>query len=132
MRRTLSHSLHEVAAIIGTQRTEESLLPLFDAFMDDLEEVWQLSELPSFSHPSCQVKVGVVTNLAAFFRVLSPECRSRYSQLISKLQADTINWRFRELLARQLVLLASLYTESESMEMALVPCKQPVFVSLHF
>ena len=39
VRRTLSHSLHEVAKILGTELTEAHLLPTFELFLKDLDQV---------------------------------------------------------------------------------------------
>ena len=39
VRRTLAHSLHEVAKIVCTRIAEKSLLSVFESFFQDLEEV---------------------------------------------------------------------------------------------
>merc|ERR1712137_549382 len=93
VRRTLSHSLHEVAKILGTELAEAHLLSTFDLFLKDLD----------------QVKVGVIRHLAEFLAVLSPETRKEYIGPIRDIQLHGVNWRFRKLLAKQLGKLASLY-----------------------
>jgi hypothetical protein len=46
VRRTLSCSLHEVARILGPEVTQSTLLPTFEAFLKDLEEVSTLCSFP--------------------------------------------------------------------------------------
>eukprot|EP00122_Pirum_gemmata_P014113 Pgem_evm1s13151 len=38
VRRTLAHSLHEVAQTLGPDITKEHLLPVFDVFLGDIDE----------------------------------------------------------------------------------------------
>eukprot|EP00339_Tiarina_fusa_P026524 CAMPEP_0117008902 /NCGR_PEP_ID=MMETSP0472-20121206/8245_1 /TAXON_ID=693140 ORGANISM="Tiarina fusus, Strain LIS" /NCGR_SAMPLE_ID=MMETSP0472 /ASSEMBLY_ACC=CAM_ASM_000603 /LENGTH=610 /DNA_ID=CAMNT_0004711061 /DNA_START=14 /DNA_END=1846 /DNA_ORIENTATION=+ len=93
VRRTLSHSLHEVAIILGTELTEAHLLSTFGLFLKDLD----------------QVKVGVIRHLSEFLEILSPERRKDYVDIITDIQLHGGNWRFRKLLAKQLGKLASLF-----------------------
>lgn len=87
VRRTLSYALHDIATILGPELSEEQLLPTFDTFLlEDLDEV----------------KVGVIQNLAVFFRALSPSMRLEKLPVIDQIRRDTDNWRFRHLLASQL------------------------------
>ena len=66
VRRSLSYSLHEVAAILGREKTEEFLCDqVFDVFIKDLDEV----------------RVGALKNFAAFMKVLSTEKRKTVSLL---------------------------------------------------
>jgi serine/threonine-protein phosphatase 4 regulatory subunit 1 len=83
VRRTLSHSLHEVAKILGPELTEENLLPTFELFLNDLD----------------QVKVGVIRNISSFLAILSPESRDTYVSTLIEIQKESVNWRFRQLLA---------------------------------
>jgi serine/threonine-protein phosphatase 4 regulatory subunit 1 len=39
VRRTLSHSLHEIAQIVGTEITETALRETFELFLKDLDQV---------------------------------------------------------------------------------------------
>jgi hypothetical protein len=39
VRRTLAYSIHEVARILGTDLTESELVPVFNSFAKDLDEV---------------------------------------------------------------------------------------------
>jgi serine/threonine-protein phosphatase 4 regulatory subunit 1 len=98
VRRSLSHSLHEVAKILGPQITDSALLPAFDLFLKDLDEV----------------RVGVVRNIASFLAVTSPAVRESYLSVLSDIQMDTSNWRFRKLLAKQQNQLAELFSDSST------------------
>ena len=39
VRKTLGYSLHELAQVLGEEVTKEHLLPAFQAFMADIDEV---------------------------------------------------------------------------------------------
>jgi serine/threonine-protein phosphatase 4 regulatory subunit 1 len=95
VRRTLSFSIHEIALILGPKLTQDSLLPAFDTFLKDLDEV----------------KVGVLQNLAKLLGVLEPAARQQYVPLLCNLEMESDNWRFRQLLALQLGELFHLYDE---------------------
>ncbi|KAL6051210.1 Serine/threonine-protein phosphatase 4 regulatory subunit 1 [Balamuthia mandrillaris] len=95
VRRPLSHSLHEIARIVGTDITERDLLPVFEVFLRDINEV----------------KVGVVRHVAEFLQLLSPTSRSKYLPIICEItNEDDSNWRFRRLIAKQLGALSQLYS----------------------
>lgn len=116
VRRTLSFSLHEVAKILGTELTEKCLLSTFELFFKDLEEVYFMILFQShvsylmliikmrITIFSCfmyeKVKIGIVTNLAKFLQILSPKKREQYLYILSEVQKDALNWRFRKLLAK--------------------------------
>lgn len=103
VRRTLSCSLHELAAILGEELTESELLPTFDLFIKDLDEV----------------KVGVIQHLAAFIAALSPAKRLAYLPVLSEIRMETDNWRFRSLLASQLAAFGAAYPHSSTLEILL-------------
>ena len=71
VRRTLSCSLHDLAAILGAELAETELLPTFDLFIKDLDEV----------------KVGVIQHLAAFVGALAPETRLQYLPVLAEVPA---------------------------------------------
>jgi serine/threonine-protein phosphatase 4 regulatory subunit 1 len=96
VRRTLSFSLHEVANILGTELTEEHLLGTFELFLKDLDEV----------------KVGIIAHLTQFFGVLSSKSREQYLYILTEIQKDSVNWRFRKLIAKQMGDLSELYLNS--------------------
>jgi len=99
VRKTLSHSLHEIAHILGPQQTEIILLPIFDLFLKDLDEV----------------KVGVLENISNFLGVLTPTSRERYLPLLVDLKS-TKNWRFRKILSKQLGALSGLFNKANTEE----------------
>ena len=117
MRQTLSHSLHEVALILGTELTEGCLLSTFDLFLKDLDQVCRGSLVRPCSmffscachSPSCrallQVKAGVVRHLGKFLSVLSPATRETYITTVEDIQSESVNWRFRKLIAKYACLL---------------------------
>lgn len=53
VRRTLAFSIHELALIVGEEITHEDLVPVFDGFLKDLDEV----------------RVGVLKHFSDFLRV---------------------------------------------------------------
>lgn len=94
VRRTLSYSLHEIAAIIGTEFTETDLFPTFELFLKDLDDV----------------RAGVITSIAKFLKILRPASRLKHIDTIRDIQRESDqNWRFRRLLASQLGSLPELY-----------------------
>lgn len=104
VRRTLAYSLHDLAAILGPELTESELLPTFELFIKDLDEV----------------KVGLIQHLAAFLSVLTPKTRLTYLPALAEIRAETDNWRFRQMLASQLAAFGSAFA-SEDVEETLLP-----------
>jgi len=107
VRRTLAFSLHAVANILGEEMTEEVLLPTFDVFFSDVEEV----------------KIGVIKNLSKFLKVVSLPVRKKYLESLEKFQESeqqNRNWRPRRLIAKQMGKLAELY-DPETVATVLVP-----------
>jgi HEAT repeat protein len=62
IRRSLAHSLHVVAGLIGPKRTAEDLLILFYSFLDDMDD-------------EEEVKLGAVRSAAQFLLHLPPKTR---------------------------------------------------------
>jgi serine/threonine-protein phosphatase 4 regulatory subunit 1 len=97
VRRSLAFSLHELAALIrdasGERAVDAALLVTFDLFLKDLDEV----------------RVGVLTHLAAFLDCVSDAARRECVGVLLEVQGDADNWRARMLLARQLVALGQAY-----------------------
>lgn len=100
VRRTVACSLHELALILGPEIAASSLTPLFDGFIKDLDEV----------------RIGVLNNLAHFLKLITPVQRSVYlPRLADFLRTDSEwNWRFRQELARQLLMAVSLFRPSDA------------------
>ncbi|XP_053252502.1 serine/threonine-protein phosphatase 4 regulatory subunit 1 isoform X1 [Podarcis raffonei] len=96
VRRTLAFSIHELAVILGDQLTAGDLVPVFNGFLKDLDEV----------------RIGVLKHLHDFLKLLHPDKRREYLyQLQEFLVTDNSrNWRFRAELAEQLILLLDLYS----------------------
>lgn len=81
VRQTLAYSIHELALILGTECTQTELVPVFDSFIKDVDEV----------------RMGIVSNLSKFLSVLSLEYRVAYMPKLNDfLRMDNVrNWRFR-------------------------------------
>nr|XP_033789955.1 serine/threonine-protein phosphatase 4 regulatory subunit 1 isoform X2 [Geotrypetes seraphini] len=96
VRRTLAFSIHELAVILGDSLTAADLVPIFNGFLKDLDEV----------------RIGVLKHLYDFLKLLHLDRRREYLyQLQEFLVTDNSrNWRFRAELAEQLILLLDLYT----------------------
>jgi len=94
-RKTLACSLHECAKILGTTLTEKYLLQALEMFLKDIDDI----------------RKGVVQSIGDFLQVLSLEKREAHLGTLWELAAEVdANWRFRLYLARQLDLIATLYT----------------------
>ncbi|XP_022104336.1 serine/threonine-protein phosphatase 4 regulatory subunit 1-like isoform X2 [Acanthaster planci] len=102
VRRTLAFSIHEMALILGDEVTAVDLVPIFNSFLRDLDEV----------------RIGVLKHFADFVKLLKPELRRQYlSRMTDFLTTDnTRNWRFRLELAEQLILLCDMYDPSDVCE----------------
>ncbi|XP_075441482.1 serine/threonine-protein phosphatase 4 regulatory subunit 1 isoform X1 [Ascaphus truei] len=96
VRRTLAFSIHELALILGDSLTAADLLPIFNGFLKDLDEV----------------RIGVLKHLYDFLKLLQNDKRREYLyQLQEFMVTDNCrNWRFRAELAEQLILLLELYS----------------------
>lgn len=99
VRRTLASSIHELGVILGEEASGKDLIPIFNGFLKDLDEVRQ----------------GLLKHLADFMRLLSEEHSREYLPKLSEfLKMDNErNWRFRQELAEQLEKLIPLYTPAE-------------------
>ncbi|XP_043922486.1 serine/threonine-protein phosphatase 4 regulatory subunit 1 isoform X1 [Protopterus annectens] len=102
VRRTLAFSIHELAVILGDHLTAADLVPIFNGFLKDLDEV----------------RIGVLKHLYDFLKLLHFEKRREYLyQLQEFLVTDNSrNWRFRAELAQQLILLLELYSATDVYE----------------
>ena len=105
VRRSLAHSLHKIAEILGTEVTESDICEqVFDVFLKDLDEV----------------RVGVLKNFAAFMTVLSPQKRKSYLEVMAQsyLEADNIgrDWRVRKILATEVGPLTEILELSDIQE----------------
>ncbi|KAL0109161.1 hypothetical protein PUN28_014328 [Cardiocondyla obscurior] len=99
VRRTLASSIHEIAMILGEELTATDLVPIYDGFIKDLDEV----------------RIGVLKHLATFLKILKPADRCQYLPRLSDFLAtdNEWNWRFREELATQLLEIVRLFSPSD-------------------
>lgn len=99
VRRTIASSIHELAKILGEDLTTTELVPIFNGFLKDLDDV----------------RIGVLYHLSDFLKLLKPEVRGIYLyHLTDFLSIDNNrNWRFRHELAKQLGSLVDLYDSSD-------------------
>lgn len=100
VRRTVACSLHELALILGPDIATDSLMPIFDGFTRDLDEV----------------RIGVLNNLARFLKIITVSQRSMYLPHLAYflLTDNEWNWRFRQELARQLLLSVTLFNPTDA------------------
>lgn len=99
VRRTLASSIHELGIILGEDAASTDLIPIFNGFLKDLDEV----------------RIGLLKHLADFLLLLKPQDRQEYLPKLSEfLKMDNErNWRFRQELTEQLDQLIPLFTPSE-------------------
>ncbi|KAL3859973.1 hypothetical protein ACJMK2_010151 [Sinanodonta woodiana] len=102
VRRTLAFSIHELAVILGDAITRRDLVPVFDGFLKDLDEV----------------RIGILRHLADFLKLLQPNTRRQYLIKVQDFMNvdNQRNWRFRLELAEQLVLISELFMAKEICE----------------
>ncbi|KAN0028852.1 hypothetical protein ACTFIV_010716 [Dictyostelium citrinum] len=93
VRRTLSHSIHEIAKILGPAETKASLVQCFNLFLQDLDEV----------------RVGVVRHFSGFLASLEPAQRESYILIIHSFVNDPSKWRFRKLISKQIGEMCDLF-----------------------
>ncbi|OQS01286.1 hypothetical protein ACHHYP_01369 [Achlya hypogyna] len=104
VRRTLAHSLHEVARILGPEMTEAHLTTAFDTFLQDIDDV----------------KMGSITHFADFLAAISPAARQEYLAVLAEFndfQAHSkfkLKWRFRGLISDQLPAICRLFPPADT------------------
>uniref|UniRef100_A0A8C1HP39 Phosphatase 2A Regulatory Subunit A helical domain-containing protein n=1 Tax=Cyprinus carpio carpio TaxID=630221 RepID=A0A8C1HP39_CYPCA len=99
VRRTLAFSIHELAVILGDQLTAADLVPIFNCFLKDLDEV----------------RIGVLKHLYDFLKLLHADKRREYLYQLQEFMVteNSKNWRFRYELAEQLILIIELYSHND-------------------
>ncbi|XP_044014791.1 serine/threonine-protein phosphatase 4 regulatory subunit 1-like isoform X2 [Aphidius gifuensis] len=82
VRRIMASSIHEVAMILGEELSSQDLLPIYDGFIKDLDEV----------------RIGALKHLSTFLKVLNPTDRCFFLPRLKAFLAmdNEWNWRFRE------------------------------------
>lgn len=98
VRKSLAHSLHEIARIVGPEIAERSLAGAFELLLRDLDEV----------------RFGVIQNVNTFVEVLPPALREKYVPMVCSVPLESENWRLRNLVATKLGLLAALVTPQQT------------------
>ncbi|KDO35750.1 hypothetical protein SPRG_18895 [Saprolegnia parasitica CBS 223.65] len=104
VRRTLAHSLHEIARILGPEMTEAHLTSAFDTFLQDIDDV----------------KMGSITHFADFLAAISPTARHEYLAVLAEFndfQAHSkfkLKWRFRGLISEQLPAICTLFPPADT------------------
>ncbi|KAI7900271.1 armadillo-type protein [Cokeromyces recurvatus] len=94
VRRTFAYSLHEIARIIGPERTERDLVQIFALYLMDLDEV----------------KQGVIEHLSDFLAALTIESRNEYIPILAEVWDGVLNnWHLRHTLTYQLRDIAKLF-----------------------
>lgn len=101
VRRTFAYSLHEIARIIGPDRTERDLVQIFALYLMDLDDV----------------KQGVLEHLAEFLGTLAVSSRNEYIPILAEVWDGVMtNWRLRDILAGQLRDIALLFDAARVVE----------------
>lgn len=95
VRHIVASCLHELATILGPEIASRDLVPSFEGFVRDVDEV----------------RAGLLERLAQFLRGLSRGDQRRSLPLLADFLCmdNNRNWRFRSTLARQLKEIAALY-----------------------
>ncbi|XP_077504042.1 serine/threonine-protein phosphatase 4 regulatory subunit 1-like isoform X3 [Amblyomma americanum] len=96
VRHIVASCLHELATILGPEIASQDLVPSFEGFVKDVDEV----------------RVGLLERLALFLRGLSKADQRRLLPLLADFLCmdNQRSWRFRFTLARQLKEIAALYS----------------------
>ncbi|GAB6020757.1 Serine/threonine-protein phosphatase 4 regulatory subunit 1 [Chamberlinius hualienensis] len=99
VRRTLAFSIHELAAILGKDLAVKDLVPIFDSFIRDLDEV----------------RIGILKHLSSFLTLLPVSIRILYLEKFAEFlePENERNWRFRLELTLQLPRLCPLYSSDD-------------------
>ncbi|KAF7723996.1 Serine/threonine-protein phosphatase 4 regulatory subunit 1 [Apophysomyces ossiformis] len=101
VRATFARSLHEIARIIGPERTERDLVQIFALYLMDLD----------------QVKKGVLNHLADFLAALATETRNEYIPILAEVwDGVATSWRLRDILVVQLRQICTLFDASRVVE----------------
>jgi len=104
VRRSLSHSLHDVAKIVGPEITVKELIDCFNQFFTDLD----------------LVRIGVIKHFSSFLEVVPQENREQFLSSLKETEEEEENWRYRKYIAQQLAKLSELVPSW--IESFLFPC----------
>ena len=106
VRKAMAYSLHEFASLVGPEQTEAFLMPLFEGYLKDLQDV----------------KLGAVVSLSKFISHLEEAPRARIvTSVVEALKEEHLHdWRFREVVSGELVEVVKLFP-AETVHEYLVP-----------
>jgi serine/threonine-protein phosphatase 4 regulatory subunit 1 len=121
VKKPLACALHEIARILGPDRAERELTTLLETFLRDNSKRLTHS---TKSNLSClqlddEIKYGAIKNLANFLKVFDLDKREHFVEIFVQLQKDQKKWRIRELIARQIHILAEIFTKETIFRMIL-------------
>ena len=122
VRRTLASSIHELGVILGQEAVVSDLIPIFNGFLKDLDEV----------------RIGLLKHLSDFLKLLPLDLRRDYLPKMSDFlyMDNDRNWRFRQELAVQMGQLVPLYTAEEVKThlapIAVILIRDKVWISVFF
>jgi len=96
VRKPIAHCLHELAHVLGPDMADKELVPVFELYLQDVDEV----------------KEGVLRNLSRFLAALSPGMRESFLPVLDdvEISSSSLNWRFRFIMAQQLNELSVLFS----------------------
>lgn len=102
VRRTLASSIHEMGVILGQEIAATDLIPIFNGFLKDLDEV----------------RIGLLKHLADFLKLLNPADRDEYLKKLGDFRKmdNERNWRFRQELTYQLEKLTPCFSAAQVQE----------------
>jgi len=95
-RSSVACSLHVVAGIIGADEIENTLFPIIQEYTKDVDNI----------------KLQILSNIVDILRLTTIETREKHIWLITficNIQQNNTFWRFREVIARQLGEISTLY-----------------------
>lgn len=68
IKKTLAYSIHEIARILGSEITEQDLIPIMERFLRD---------------SSNEIRIGALKNLHVFLAEVQPEIRKSFINFIT-------------------------------------------------
>jgi len=93
VRKSIASSLHIIGGMIGEKMSGDILLPIFDNYLRDLEDI----------------KRQILKNLAKFLKLVPADKRKKYLYLLDEIQNTSGNWRFRNIVGKQIGDLAMVF-----------------------
>uniref|UniRef100_A0A6B2L0P7 TOG domain-containing protein n=1 Tax=Arcella intermedia TaxID=1963864 RepID=A0A6B2L0P7_9EUKA len=93
VRKTIACSLHVVANISGEAKTEQLLLPIFESYLNDFEEI----------------KKETLKNFVNFLKKIQMEKRKNFLWVLEEVQHSDVDWRLRKIIGQQIGELSLLF-----------------------